>query len=44
MPQILVGMCRAKMKNGGLRSELECESGVSETDCRMRLAGTLAGR
>ena len=25
-PQILVGMCRGKVKNGGLRSELERES------------------
>ena len=25
-PQILVGMCRGKVKNGGLRSELEREN------------------
>ena len=54
-PQILVGMCRSKVKNGGLGSELEREnaglqsklereSGVSGTDCRTHLAGTLAGR
>ena len=33
-------------ENAGLRSELECEIkvGVSGTDCKSRLAGTLAGR
>ena len=45
-PQILVGMCRGEVKNGGLRSELERESGGLWNwlvGC-VRLAGILASR
>ena len=39
LPQILVGMCRGKMKNGGLRTELERENAGLRTELERESGG-----